>query len=298
MPVPDATDNRPIFVTGCPCSGATVLRRVLIAHSAVAMPRKTRLLPALWRRAGDFGDLRRQQNRERLADWLVRRRKALLGGADIDAEVVRADLVARATTLAAAADIVFGAYAAGQGKHRWGDQRADYLHRSGPLFALFPSAQLVHLIRDPRTCAGCLKSASWWRGGVAASAAEWVDAVAAGRRLRRRLSARRYTEVSYERLLDEPRATLARLCGFLGEPFEEPMLAALTGVRQTQEPGLTPNEVRLVEWAARRPMVRCGYEPVAVPLYPPPKPVVRYLHLRARRRGDRLVATARRLARP
>ena len=59
---------------------------------------------------------------------------------------------------------------------------------------------------------------------AAGFACEWRTEIEAARALGRRVGARRYLEVRYEALVDDPEQTLRQICDFAGLPFEPEML--------------------------------------------------------------------------
>lgn len=219
-----ATTDRPIFIVGCPRSGTTMLQLMLHAHPDIAIPPETRFLLEAYDRREQFGDLGERSNRRRLAKFITRRRGKLrdLG---LDRAVVRRRIVRGPPTVGAAARVVFRSYSRRFGKRRWGDKRPSYVQRLDVLLRLFPDAQIIHIIRDGRDCASSLKRMPWWNGGTVGAVWTWRNAVISGRRIRSRVAADTYTEVRYEDLIAEPERELRRLCAFLGEHFDDRMLA-------------------------------------------------------------------------
>ncbi len=200
-----------------------MLQLMLHAHPEIAIPPESRFLVDIYDRREEFGDLREQRNRARLAEVIIGQRRRLrdLG---LDADDLRRQIVNGAPTVGAAAAAVFQGYAARFGKRRWGDKRPAYIQRLDTVLRLFPDAQIIHIIRDGRDCVSSLKRMPWWNGGVTAAVSTWRRAMVAGRRARRRLSADSYIEVRYEDLIDDPGGELRRLCAFLGEQFDAAML--------------------------------------------------------------------------
>src|SRR5688572_21176611 len=83
-PPVSASSDRPVFVSGCPRSGTTLLQVMLHAHPRLAMPPETRhLLPAYHGRTR-FGNLRDPDNRERVVDFAAGFRKFKDLGLDHD----------------------------------------------------------------------------------------------------------------------------------------------------------------------------------------------------------------------
>jgi len=184
----------------------------------------------------------------------------------------------------------------------------------------------VHLVRDGRDCGASLKGMRWWHHGTVAAAAMWAHSVDCARRAQRRLPADAFIEVRYEDLVADPRAALERLAGFLGEDFEEAMLAphvqaerlprrqrevwhsqtlqAVTTSRTgTHAEALTSAEIALVERVAGSRLRRLGYEVGAGPGpadRPQPADVARFTRTLAsmRLRTRALAAYDRRLSLP
>ena len=313
-----AFTDRPVFVLGCPRSGTTLLTLMLSSHSRIAIPPETRFLLPVFRRARSFGDLGATANRRRLARSVVRRRGTKFAHLGLDPERVKKAVVAGPPTLGSALAAPYRLYADDRGKVRWGDKRPGYVRNVGVIRALFPDAQIVHLVRDPRDCVGSLKRMRWWRHGTVGAVATWVQAVDSARAAHRRLPAGTFHELRYEDLVADPRGELERLCAFLGEEFEEAMLSPQAEAarlperqrgrwhRETQrEVGgqrvgryaevLDAEEVALVERVAGTRMRRLGYDVEGRPSVPP-RLLLRYARTIARLRLQTAV-TARRDAR-
>ncbi len=275
--------DRPVFVIGCPRSGTTLLTLMLSSHSRLAIPPETRFLLPVFRRRASFGDLTVTANRRRLARAVVRRRGSKFGHLGLDADRVRKTVVHGPPSLGSALAAPYRLYAADRGKVRWGDKRPGYFRNVDVIRALFPDAQVVHLVRDPRDSVASLKRMTWWRHGTVGAVATWVHAVDCARGAARRLPAGSFLELRYEDLVRDPQQELERLCAFLGEDFEQSMLehqdeAARLPERQrgrwhretqnevgTRRVGtyagvLSAGEVALVERVAGSRMRRLGYD--------------------------------------
>jgi hypothetical protein len=260
---------------------------MLSSHSRIAIPPETRFLLPVFREHRAFGDLTVRRNRRRLARRIVRGHGGLFSHLGLDRSRVVKEIVAGAPTVGSALAAPFRLYAQDRGKARWGNKRPGQVHNVAVIRALFPDAQLVHLVRDPRDCVASLARVSWWAGGTVAATATWVHAVDAAEAARRTLPTDAFHELRYEDLVSDPQAELERLCAFLGESFEEAMLApqaeaALLPARQRadwhretqREVGprrigsysgvLTSQQVALVGSAAGTRMRRYGYD-VPVP---------------------------------
>jgi len=277
------SSDRPVFVIGCPRSGTTLLTLMLSSHSRIAFPPETRFLLPVFRQHREFGDLREKRNRRRLARRVVRRTGTKFAQLGLERTRVIRAIVDGPPTLGSALAVPFRLYAADRGKARWGDKRPGHFRSVEVLRALFPDAQVVHIVRDPRDCVGSLARMPWWHHGTEGALATWVHAVDCAAAARRRLPPDSFHELRYEDLVTDPRSALTALCAFLGEDFEEAMLdhrevAAALPQRQrerwhqetqgavcsrrvgTYAGVLTPAEVALVESAAGSRMGRLGYD--------------------------------------
>jgi hypothetical protein len=118
----------------------------------------------------------------------------------------------------------YRAYAKRDGKTRWADKTPEYITSLSELSELFPTARFVHLIRDGRDVALSYLDMKRTHRHAATCAYVWSREVGSAFRQGKRLGDRRYFELRYEDLLDEPERELRRLCEYVGLPFEEAML--------------------------------------------------------------------------
>lgn len=220
----EADNDRPIFVVGCARSGTTLLEMMLHSHPRIAMPPETRFLIKLYNERANYGDLNIPENRAAVAAAIVDRKDSKFSDLQLDKEVVRKKLIDGPPTIGSAAGIIFREYAAQHGKPRWGDKRPNYIGYIDQLLALFPDAQIVHIIRDGRDCVASLKRMSWWNHPFRYNINKWIHAIEAGNAARQKLRADQYFELKYEDLVGNPEKELRSLCQFLGEEFYATML--------------------------------------------------------------------------
>ena len=213
----------PLFVLGVRRSGTTLLRVMLDRHSELAVPDESYFIPQLADRHRGRIDV------DPFVDDLSRLKTLKEWG--VSQEDVRARL-RPSMPVGEAIAAVYEAYAAGQGKPRWGDKTPMYMQHLGLLERLFPTALYAHLIRDGRDAALSflampegIVTKTWVHPRSAADfACQWRTEVAAARRLGARVGSARYVEVLYEQLVAEPERELRRICDFAGLEFEPQML--------------------------------------------------------------------------
>ena len=143
------------FLVGSARSGTTLLRRIVDAHPAIAITRETHWVARFYeKRRGltDDGTV----TRDLLARLTRSRRFARFGVAEEDlARLIANDTVSYAEFVSGFYDLVGKA----RGKRLVGDKTGEYARAVPTLHALWPSARIVHLIRDGRDVA--LSVLSW-----------------------------------------------------------------------------------------------------------------------------------------
>jgi hypothetical protein len=195
------------FVLGPFRSGTTLLRKILDSHPRIASPAETWfLLPLLNLWTGD-GQCDRFNPRQAAAAL----RTHLDRGAFLDCCRAFAERFYARLRRGAGAIVV--------------DKTPLYLGVAGEIANLLPATRFLLLARDPRAI---LWSRATWRHAADHDPESHVTRVAADVRdlaAFLRDHADRSLLVRYERLCDEPAATLARVTAFLGVPFDESMIA-------------------------------------------------------------------------
>ncbi|HUF58998.1 MAG TPA: sulfotransferase [Actinomycetota bacterium] len=220
-------DRGPIFVGGLAHSGKTQVRTVLGAHPELSMTRHTHLWDRYYGRFGDIGDPR---NLERCL--------AAIGG-DQRVAVLRPDLAQLRRELsegrvpyARLFGLLHRQHAERSGKRRWGEQLRGVERFADPIFEEFPTARMIHMIRDPR--AGTSHDPGRRLGALGWETARWITSAALAERNLRRYGGR-YRVVRYETLATTPRDTVRELCAFLDEEYLPGMDHVLDSIRYDED---------------------------------------------------------------
>jgi hypothetical protein len=176
-------------------------------------------------------------------------------------------------------------FAEANDKPRWGDKRPAYAVYLDAVFALFPDAQFINLVRDPRAAVESQMRVPWYAAQGASALgpalATWEFAINRVDRFASRLRPDQLLDLRYEDLVRDPRAALARICEFGGlrggdaidemlegsrgglargwhERVAEPINPALIeGWRER----LQAHHLAVVEHATQRHFQRLGYLP-------------------------------------
>jgi hypothetical protein len=212
-------DGPPIFVVGTARSGTTLLQAALGAHHRIAGPPEVHFILRIARLADYYGDLADDANLRRAVHDTVD--TPLLHPLGIDEEEVlrRAE---RARTYAGLLDALMSTIATSWGKVRWSEKTPG--QPAHEIWALFPDAQVVHIVRDPVAVIASHRRTPLRQVPVRVAATHWTAFNRATREAGSRAGPDRYTMVRYETLVEHPEATLREVCSFLGEPFDPKML--------------------------------------------------------------------------
>ncbi len=169
--------------------------------------------------------------------------------------------------MAALMHSIFMPYCQQQGKPRWAHKTPKTILVIDTLFALFPAAQFIHMIRDPRDAFCSVReraakdkprwTTKWTPERIAE---EWCRRINCG--LAWREWPERYREVRYEELVSQPEATLRPLFAFLDEPWAacvletNPIFRTSVGRWRSE---LSAAEVAAIEAVAGQTMRALGY---------------------------------------
>lgn len=209
----------PVFVAGLERTGTSLMYALLASHPEFAMTRRTNLWPYFFDR---YGALDVDANLDRCLDVMARYKR--LRVLAIDWELLRAEFVKGPRSYPHLFALLGRQVADRAGKPRWGDKSLHTERFADQIFAAFPEARILHMIRDPRDrFASVIARWKARRGGVGAGVAEWQSSAFLAERNAQRYP-NRYRIVRYEDLVCHPERELAVICDFLGVPYTSEML--------------------------------------------------------------------------
>jgi hypothetical protein len=297
--------NRPVIIGGCPRSGTTLLRTMLNTHPEIAIPRETRFVLGTWVRRRQFGDLGDVENRRRLGRWIFKRNGSQADRLGLDPDQAIERLAEAPPTVGSLLATCFIMFAERHGKPRWGDKRPMYAAQIGAIWDLFPQAQFIHVVRDPRACVASLRKLGWYEGQIAPMVELWERSLNAVNAWRPKVAGDQLLELKYEDLVTEPEATLARVAAFTRVSGEDEAISQMLAYHEFRETrsqryhanlerpldptrltgwkdALAPTEIAFVETAAASLMGQWGYESLANDASPP-RELLREFYGRRRR---------------
>jgi hypothetical protein len=186
--------ERPIFIVGCQRSGTTLLRLILDSHPRISCGPETRFL-------ADFAEVTRR-NWGSLRNYGYPQEYWDAKFAELFASFQRD-------------------YASARGKSRWADKTPRYALSLDYIVRLFPSSQIVHMVRDGRDVVASHRD-RWGYWSALKAVEKWPRYVRAVQDAA--LPPDRLYEVRYEALVDDTEATLRALLDFLGEDWDPAVL--------------------------------------------------------------------------
>jgi len=279
-------ERGPVYVAGLERSGTSLLYALLASHPNLAMTRRTNLWKHFYGQYGDLGD---PENLRRCLEMMRRYKRLAVLRPDFDR--LERDFLTGSRTYPRLFDLLESQYAERVDKPRWGDKSLNTEQYAEPIFAAFPGARILHMIRDPRDrFASSLKRWGVRRGGVGVGTAEWLSSVRLARRNQHRYPSS-YRIVRYETLAAEPEASLRDICSFIDELYTEQMLSmegasvfrekGSNSSYEPRDPGvistgsigryrqvLSPRQVAFMQAMAKDEMAAFGYRPDALDLEP------------------------------
>ncbi len=122
-----------------------------------------------------------------------------------------------------AVEAPFRAFARQQGKERWGDKTAPYVHHIDEILAIWPDARVINLARDGRDVGLSVMRLPFGANTPLSAAEDWVAGIEAGLRAEASYPDNVLT-VRYEDVVLEPQAQVRRLCAFTALTFSEDLL--------------------------------------------------------------------------
>ncbi len=215
----------PIFIIGTERSGSNLLRLVLNAHSRIAVPHPPHILHYFADLEGAYGPLADDANLERLVDDVLGLLKVHIHPWEMAVDRDRVLAEATPRDLFGVFYALYDQFRESEGKARWGNKSTFVIHHVARIREAYPGARFVWLVRDPRDVAASSRRSVFSPFHPWFTAELWRRQQELGIRHERELPPGSLLRLRYEDLLADPPGAVRHLAAFLGEPFEEGMLA-------------------------------------------------------------------------
>jgi hypothetical protein len=265
-------DRSPIFVVGAARSGTTLLRMMLNAHPRIYLTHEASFYLTM---RGPARGMAGRQWLERYVStfsfkWLRLAAGPLFARLPADAPIEEA------------VRLVMKTKAERYGKSRFGDKTPLHAMCLKQIFADFPDAKVIHLVRDPRDTVASLDRMPWATSSTALNGFYVELQIRAVAHFRDRIHVARF-----EDLLADPRRVLRAILEYVGEPWDDAVLdhehhiarddvppfpwflSAMTNLRpHAEEPAYLrqfgPEWIRVIESMSAFTMRRYGYSPAVL----------------------------------
>ena len=197
----------PIFIGGLFKSGTTLIRAMLGQHSAIATGLETQWFNIDWERVRND---RSYKDIERLGHFY-----------GIDQKKTN-QMVSKSNNVTEFLNLFLGYYTRSLSKKRWAEKTPGNILHLDKIFNSWPSAKVIHVIRDPRDVFASLKQAKKWDTCEVFSEL-WCLYLGAVQQFKKTLDLDHqcFLEIRYETLVVQPRETMRRVIDFVGEAWEE-----------------------------------------------------------------------------
>jgi hypothetical protein len=214
------SETGPIFIGGLDRCGKTTLRAFLQSHPNISIPA---VGSNMWTYFyNQYGDLNQTKNFERCLDAMLHYKHVQF--LEPDAERIRREFWEGEPTYARLFALFQLQHAEREGKPRWGDQTGVIERYAGQIFAAYPAARMLHMIRDPRDrYAGSLALSPNGKARAGGAVARWIYTTTLANRNLKKYPGR-YMTVRFEDMVYETEQTIRKVCAFLGEEFHPEML--------------------------------------------------------------------------
>ena len=234
------SQQSPVIVGGCGRSGTTLLRVMLDSHPHIACGPETSLL------AGGFQPEKLASRFDIPLDEIWQLRKAAADHAHF-------------------VELFFTRYAAARGKQRWAEKTPQNVRYTDYIFLHFPLAKFIHVIRDGRDVVCSIRTFPRFRvvngqrvptnirRPLPPCIQRWLSRTAAGMKWRGHPN---YFEVHYEDIVNDPEATLRKVCDFIGEPWSAVMLEYHKHDEPSRDPSRFPANVAATQPLSKKAMQR------------------------------------------
>lgn len=210
------------IIVGRGRSGTTLLRSMLDSHPVMAVPHESHFMLSLALKRRGYETSEGFEIEKYLRDLFSHYGFIRWGLAeDQIAAAFRTDPPG---DYSEATRRVYSSYARQHGKCRYGEKTPGFVMHIPLLAALFPESRFVHVIRDGRNVALSYLAAGWGPKDLEEAAIYWRRFVRRGQRDGEKLGPQRYLEIRYEKLIEDPEASLRKVCDFVEVEFDPVML--------------------------------------------------------------------------
>ncbi len=219
------SDCSPIFICGSVRSGTTLLQLLLNAHPNIAIFGELHYFDQILQIRNRIPSLEDDRAIEDFLSLLENadNYKYIPGAAEFFRSVEKRFRDGENRTYERFFRCVLEEYAREQGAGRFGEKTPTNIRYLDRLLDIFPKAKIVHIIRDPRSVVASSISMPWTADDALVNAMKWKCDILYSQSFSRPEES--YLEVRYEDIVFDTEQQLRRICSFVGEDYDEAMMA-------------------------------------------------------------------------
>lgn len=202
--------ERPVFIVGVPRSGTTLLASLISSHHEISCGPETQFFnqTTIEEREKAVNDPEWPKHGVKLVTQLHLAGKPVFRHFDLSTEDIENYLCEKAPSQRALLESLTVQFSQKQGKRLWAEKTPGHLHHVEEIKRIFPSAKIIHIVRDPRDTSRSMSEVPWASDSLVVNAYRWCEDM----RIARDLSC--FT-MRYEDLLDEPDEVMGSLFRYL-----------------------------------------------------------------------------------
>ena len=246
QPYQAVSNASPIFIVGAPRTGTTLVARILGRHRDIFSPGESHYFEDIWTRRRGWGKLEDDADISAIVPRVLTLfgRFAFPGSQDrVNAVITDKALISRTRTLGGGYGALYlafmGMLAESEGKTRFCDDTPKHLYYLHTIFDLFPNAQVIGTVRDPRDFLCSYKN--YWKATPSGESARvkalyhpvitsllWRSSSNLLLKHAHQCCQGRVLLVPYERLVEQPQEEVGRICDFLGIDYSDGLIQVQT----------------------------------------------------------------------
>lgn len=206
-----------LFVTGFPRSGTTWTNSLFLHCFKCGFANEIQFLLQFYKRLDSYGNLQIQKNMDRLLSDLLADEYFRILKRSYKVEISKSELLEQIVnnSYEELVQAVLRSVAAHLGKQIVGGKCPSLGWDLDAVYAMFPNAKVVNVVRDGRDCALSHYRMSWGFQNAYVAARQWREYTRRARAAGERVGPGQYMEVRYEDLLTEPALVLTQLETFI-----------------------------------------------------------------------------------
>lgn len=214
----------PVFIIGTERSGTNLLRLILNAHSAIAVPHPPHIMKFFHSFVDVYGDLNKDKNFKKLIHDVCQLVELHTYPWEIKPDKEMVFQQAKDRRLISVFFEIYAQYLTYTGKARWVCKSTFMIDHVAAILKYFPNARFIYMVRDGRDVAASAKSSIFNHYHIYYTAQLWRKEQQTGLSWLEKLPKEQIMLMKYEDLISDTEEVIKKTCLFLAENFEEKML--------------------------------------------------------------------------